>query len=34
VSLRLVMFHVLLESGRHNARTDLLRDGIDGTGGA
>jgi uncharacterized damage-inducible protein DinB len=34
VSLRMVMFHVLLEYGRHNGHADLLREGIDGTVGA
>jgi uncharacterized damage-inducible protein DinB len=34
VSLRMVMFHVLLEYGRHNGHADFLREGIDGTVGA
>jgi len=34
VSLRMVMFHVLLEYGRHNGHADLLREGIDGEVGA
>lgn len=34
VSLRMVMFHVLLEYGRHNGHADLLREGIDGAVGA
>ena len=34
VSLRLVMFHVLLEYARHNGHADFLREGIDGTVGA
>ena len=34
VSLRMVMFHVLLEYGRHNGHVDLLREGIDGEVGA
>jgi uncharacterized damage-inducible protein DinB len=34
VSLRMVMFHVLLEYGRHNGHADLLREGIDGQVGA
>ena len=34
VSLRMVMFHVLLEYGRHNGHADLLREAVDGTVGA
>ena len=34
VSLRMVMFHVLLEYGRHNGQADFLREGIDGVVGA
>lgn len=34
VSLRLVMFHVLLEYARHNGHADFLREAIDGTVGA
>jgi uncharacterized damage-inducible protein DinB len=34
VSLRMVLFHVLLEYGRHNGHADLLREGIDGAVGA
>jgi hypothetical protein len=34
VSLRFVMFQVLLEYARHNGHADLLREAIDGTTGA
>jgi len=30
----MVMFHVLLEYGRHNGHADLLREAVDGTVGA
>ena len=34
VSLRMVMFHVLLEYARHNGHADFLREGVDGVVGA